>query len=63
MRRDQEYVRRKMMAMELPRKRKRGRSKRRFLDIVKEDMEEFGAKETDIDNRKVWRMMMLCGHS
>ena len=38
MRRDQEYVGRKMMEMELPEKRKRGRAKRQFLDIVKEDM-------------------------
>ena len=38
MRRDQEYVGRKMMEMELPGKMKRGRPKRRFLDAVKEDM-------------------------
>ena len=38
MRRDQEYVGRKMMEMELPGKRKRGRTKGRFLDVVKEDM-------------------------
>ena len=40
MRRDQEYeyVGRKMMEMDLPGKRKRGRPKRRFLDVVKEDM-------------------------
>ena len=44
MRRDQEYVRRKMMKMELPEKRKRERPKRRFLDVVKEDMEEFDVK-------------------
>ena len=37
-RRDQEYVGRKMMEMELPGKRKRARPKRRFLDVVKEDM-------------------------
>ena len=37
MRRDQEYVGRKMMEMELREKRKRGRPKR-FLDVVKEDM-------------------------
>ena len=40
MRRDQEYVGRKRMEMELPGKRKRGRPKRRFLDLVKEDMAE-----------------------
>ena len=62
MRRDQEYVRRKMMEMELPGKRRRGRPKRRFLNVVKEDMEEVGAKETDVDDRKVWKMMIRCGH-
>ena len=36
MRRDQEYVGRKMMKLELLGKRKRGRPKRRFLDVVKE---------------------------
>ena len=53
MRRDQEYVGRKMMEMELP---------GRFLDAVKEDMQEVGVKETDIENRKMWRMMIRCGH-
>ena len=62
MRRDQEYLGRKMMEMELPGKRRRGRPKRIFLDVVKEDMEEVGAKETDIEDRKMWRMMIRCGH-
>ena len=61
-RRDQEYIGRKMMEMELPGKRKKGRPKRRFLDVVKEDMEEVGAKEMDIEDRKMWRMMIRCGH-
>ena len=47
MRRDQGYVGRKMREMELPGKRKRGRPKRRFLDVVKEDMGEIGVKETN----------------
>ena len=61
MRRDQEYVERKMMEMELPGKRRRGRPKRRFLDIVKKDMGEVGAKESDVKDRKIWRMMIRCG--
>ena len=56
MRRDQEYVGRKMMEVELPGKR------RRFVDVVKEDMGEIGAKETDAEDRKMWRMMIRCGH-
>ena len=45
MRRDKEYVGRKMIEVELPGKRRRRRPKRRFLDVVKEDMGEVGAKE------------------
>ena len=58
-RKNQEYVGRKMM---VPGKRRRGRPKRRFLDVVKEDMGEVGAKETDIEDRKMWRIMIRCGH-
>ena len=53
MRRDQEYVGRKIMEMELPGKRRRGGPKRRFLDVVKEDMKEVGVKETDIEDKKM----------
>ena len=61
MRRDKEYVGRKMMEMELSGKRKKGRPKRKFLDVVKKDMGEVGAKETNVEHRKVWRMMIRCG--
>ena len=47
---------------ELPGKRRRGRPKRRFIDVVKEDMKEVGVKEMDIEDRKMWRMMIRCGH-
>ena len=59
--RDQEYVGRKMMELELPGKR-RGRRKRRFLHVVKEDMVKVCAKETDVEDRKMWRTMIRCGH-
>ena len=62
MRRDQEYVGKKIKGMELLGKRKRGRPKRRFLDVVKEDMGEVGVKETDIKNRTVWRQIICCGY-
>ena len=50
------------MEMEILGKRKRGRAKRRFLDVVKDDMGEVGVKETDVEDRKVWRMMIRCGY-
>ena len=57
-----QYVGRKMMEIKLLRKRRRVRPKRRFLDVVEEDIGEVGAKETDVEDRKVWRMMICCGH-
>ena len=62
MRRDKEYVGRKMIEMELLGKRKRGRPKRRFLNLVKEDMREVGAKERDVEDRTVWRQIIPCGY-
>ena len=61
MRTDQEYLRRRMMEMGLPGKKKRGRLKRRFLDVVKEDMGKVGAK-MDIENRTLWRNIIRCGN-
>ena len=62
MRRDQEYIGRRVIEMELPGKRKRGRPKRRFLDVVKEDMEKVGVWEMDIENRTLWRKIIRCGY-
>ena len=62
MSRVQEYAERRMMEMELPGKKRRGRPKKRFLIVVKEDMVEVRAKETDVEDRKIWRMMIHCGH-
>ena len=42
---------RRMLRMELPGKRKRGRPKRRFMDVVKEDMAEVEVTEEDTVDR------------
>ena len=62
MRRDQEYVGRRVMENELPGKRKRRRPKRRFLDVVKEDMGKVGARQKDIEIRMLWRNIIRCGY-
>ena len=46
--------------MELPGKRKRGRPKRRFMDVVKEDMAEVEVTEEDIQLiETVLRLLLL----
>ena len=54
MRRDQEHVGRRVMEMELEERGKeggqRGRLKRRYLDVVKADMEKVGGREKNIKN-------------
>ena len=50
-----------MLRMELPGNRKRGRPKRRFMDVVKEDMAEVEVTEEDTVDRRNWRKKIRCG--
>ena len=61
LRKDDGYIGRRMLRMELPGKRKRGRPKRRFMDVVKEDMAEVEVKEEDADDSSNWRLKIRCG--
>ena len=45
LRKDDGYIGRRMLRIELPGKRKRGRPKRRFMDVVREDMAEVEVTE------------------
>ena len=49
--------------MELPGKRKRGRPKRRFMDVVKEDVAEVEVTAEDTVDRNNWRRKIRCGDS
>ncbi|XP_051790978.1 uncharacterized protein LOC127529870 [Erpetoichthys calabaricus] len=60
-RRDAGYIGRKMLRIELPGKRKRGRPKRRFMDVVREDMQVMGVTEQNTEDRKIWKKMIRCG--
>ena len=60
-RKDDGYIGRRMLRMELPGKRKRGRPKRRFMDVVKEDMAEVDVTEEDTVDRRNWRKKIRCG--
>lgn len=46
-----------MLSFELPGRNSRGRPKRRFTDVVKEDMKVVGVREEDGD-RVRWRQLI-----
>ena len=47
-----EYVGRRTLEMEVPGRRKRGRPRKRWLDVLREDMESVGVMEEDVVNRR-----------
>ena len=55
------YVGKTMMEMAVPGRRKRGRPRRRCMDLPREDMERVGAKEGDEVNREKWKIHSRCG--
>ena len=61
LRTDDGYIGRRVLRMELPGKRKRGRPKRRFMDVVKEDMAEVEVTEEDAEDRSNWRWKIRSG--
>ena len=60
-RKDDGYIGRRMLRMELPGKRKRGRPKRRFMDAVREDMAEIEVTEEDAEDRNKWKWEIRSG--
>ena len=61
LRKDYGYIGRRMLRMELPGKRKRGKPKRSFMDVVKEDMVEVEVTDEDAEDRMenlLWRPLM-----
>ncbi|KAK3570507.1 hypothetical protein QTP86_020082 [Hemibagrus guttatus] len=57
-RRDSEYIGRRMLDMGLPGRRQRGRPKRRYMDVINEDMKLVGARVEDAEDRDRWREMI-----
>ena len=59
--RREDYVGKRMMEMAVRGRRKRGRPRRRWMDLVREDMERVGAGEADEVDRVKWRLLSRCG--
>lgn len=60
-RRDSDYVGKRMLRFMLPERRPRGRPKRRFMDLVKDDMRVVVVSEADAEDRVRWRQVIRCG--
>ena len=61
-RRKEDYMGKRMMEMTVPGRRKKGRLRRRWMDLVREDMERVGAREEDEVDRVKWRLLLRCGN-
>ena len=59
-RREDAYVGRRVLEIELPEKRKVRRPKSRFMDAVKEGMREVGVTEGDVHDRRNLRRKIHC---
>ena len=59
-RREEGYVRKRILEMAVQSRRKRGRP-RRWMDLAREDMERVGAKEGEEVDRVKWRILSRCG--
>lgn len=47
--------------MELPSRRQRGSQKRRFTDLLKEDVQRVWVRKEYEEDRHRWRMIISCG--
>ena len=50
-----------MMVMAVPGRRKRGRPRRSWMDLARENMERVVAKEGDEVNREKWKILSRSG--
>ena len=58
LRREDEYIGKRVVAMGVPGKRRRGRPKRRWLDSIRNDLSEKELSREDTQDRAKWRRLI-----
>ena len=58
MRRDGDYVGRKIMELEVEGTRTRGRPRRRWKDCIENDLREKGLNGNEVHDRKEWKRLV-----
>ena len=58
---NEEYIGKRMLCLVMPCKRRRGRPKMRFMDVVREDIQVVGVSDRDMASRRNWRLQICCG--
>ena len=61
-RRDNDYIGKRLLRMEVPGKRRKGRPKRRYMDVLREDLKTVRGTLTDAAHRSIWRRCIHCGN-
>ena len=59
-RREESYIGGRMIKIEIPGKRTRGRPRRRWNDNIKEDMKKVDVSEEEAEDRVRWRTVTRC---
>ena len=59
LRREDENVGKRVVAMNVPRKRRSGRPKRRWLDSIRNDLSERELSREDAQDRAKWRRLII----
>ena len=60
-RREEGFVGKRTMEMAVPGRRKKGRPRRRWMDMAREDMEKVEAKEGEEIDRDKWKILLRYG--
>ena len=61
LRRDRGHIEQGMLRLEVPGKRRNGRPKRKFIDVVRDNLRAIGVTKQNARDGVKWRKVFCCG--